>query len=151
MQADENGAFVLPKGEVYSYTVSAANYVTANGSFTASGDAVIEVELTYAGEAWDGTTVTQPAEENGVYMISDAAEFEWFAQFVNAGSSTANAALTQNINFNGKARTAFGIYNYADSNSGYNGTFDGRGFAVTGIAGEDGILDCIGPDGVVKT
>ena len=72
MQADENGAFVLPKGEVYSYTVSAANYVTANGSFTASADAVIEVELTYAGEAWDGTTVTQPAEENGVYMISDA-------------------------------------------------------------------------------
>lgn len=150
MQADENGAFVLPKGEVYSYTVSAANYVTANGSFTASADAVIEVELTYAGEAWDGTTVTQPAEENGVYMISDAAEFEWFAQFVNAGNSTANAVLTQNINFNGKARTAFGIYDYADNNSGYNGTFDGRGFAVTGIAGEDGILDCIGPDGVVK-
>lgn len=149
MQADENGAFVLPKGEVYSYTVSAANYVTANGSFTASADAVIEVELTYAGEAWDGTTVTQPAEENGVYMISDAAEFEWFAQFVNAGNSTANAVLTQNINFNGKARTAFGIYDYADNNSGYNGTFDGRGFAVTGIAGEDGILDCIGPDGVV--
>lgn len=150
MQADENGAFVLPKGEVYSYTVSAANYVTANGSFTASADAVIEVELTYAGEAWDGTTVTQPTEENGVYMISDAAEFEWFAQFVNAGNSTANAVLTQNINFNGKARTAFGIYDYADNNSGYNGTFDGRGFAVTGIAGEDGILDCIGPDGVVK-
>ena len=124
--------------------------MTANGSFTASADAVIEVELTYAGEAWDGTTVTQPAEENGVYMISDAAEFEWFAQFVNAGNSTANAVLTQNINFNGKARTAFGIYDYADNNSGYNGTFDGRGFAVTGIAGEDGILDCIGPDGVVK-
>lgn len=66
------------------------------------------------------------------------------------GNSTANAALTQNINFNGKARTAFGIYDYADNNSGYNGTFDGRGFAVTGVAGEDGILDCIGPDGVVK-
>ena len=46
MQADESGAFVLPKGEAYSDTVSAANYVTANGSFTASADAVIEVELT---------------------------------------------------------------------------------------------------------
>lgn len=150
MQPGEDGAFVLPCGEVYSYTVSAANYVPASGSFTAAQNTVITVELVYAGEAWDGTTVTQPAEEDGVYMISNAAEFEWFAQFVNAGNNNANAALTQNINFNGKARTAFGIYDNADNESGYNGTFDGRGFTVVGIVGEGGILDCLGPNGVVK-
>lgn len=34
--------------------------------------------------AWDGTTVTEPKLEEGVYQISTGAELAWFAQTVNA-------------------------------------------------------------------
>lgn len=145
-----DGIFNLPIGEIYSYSVSAANYITAVGSFAAAEDMEISVTLVYAGEAWDGTTVTEPQMDGEVYLISNAAELEWFAVYVGAGNVEANARLVSNINFNGKARTAFGEYDYQDNSSGYNGTFDGAGFTVTGVVGEAGLIDCLGPNGNVK-
>ncbi len=147
--SDDN-RFNLPVGEAYTYTVQAENFITVTGSFVASENLTIEVELVYAGEAWDGTSVTEPESDGENYLISNAAEFEWFAQYINAGNNEVNAILTSNINFNNKTRTAFGIYNYSDDQSGYNGTIDGKGYTVIGITGENGLADCIGPNGVIK-
>lgn len=145
-----DNSFSLPIGETYTYTVQAENYITTTGSFTASEGLSIEIGLVYAGEAWDGTSVTEPEIDGNNYLISNAAEFEWFAQYINAGNNEVNAILTSNINFNNKARTAFGIYNYSDEQSRYNGTIDGKGYTIIGITGENGLADCIGPNGVIK-
>lgn len=147
-----DGIYTVPVGEVYSYIVSADSYIPVNGSFVAEGDETIDVTLEYAGEAWDGTTVSEPEFDiaQDAYVIGTAAELEWFASYVNAGHEDVNAILTQNINYNGKVRTSIGIYDYSDDDSGYNGTFDGRGFAVIGIIGEGGFAECIGPNGAIK-
>lgn len=147
-----DGIYTVPVGEVYGYIVSADSYIPVNGSFVAEGDETIDVTLEYAGEAWDGTTVSEPEFDiaQDAYVIGTAAELEWFASYVNAGHEDVNAILTQNINYNGKVRTSIGIYDYSDDDSGYNGTFDGRGFAVIGIIGEGGFAECIGPNGAIK-
>lgn len=138
--ANEDGSYILVEGETYDYTVSKENYVSKSGAITVSGDETITVKLTYAGIGWDGTTKTEPKKSaDGTYQISSAAELAWFADAVNGGSMALNAALTDNINLNGKTWPGIGTV----SNQ-YTGTFDGKYFMVSGLAGSKGLFDFVG-------
>lgn len=138
--ANEDGSYTLVEGETYDYTVSKENYVSKSGAITVSGDETITVKLAYAGIGWDGTTKTEPKKSaDGTYQISSAAELAWFADAVNGGSTALNAALTDNINLNGKTWPGIGTV----SNQ-YTGTFDGKYFMVSGLAGSKGLFDFVG-------
>ena len=138
--ANEDGSYTLVEGETYDYTVSKENYVSKSGAITVSGDETITVKLTYAGIGWDGTTKTEPDKSaDGTYQISSAAELAWFADAVNNGSTALNAALTDNINLNGKTWPGIGT-----ASNKYTGTFDGKYFMVSGLAGSKGLFDFVG-------
>lgn len=138
--ANEDGSYTLVEGETYDYTVSKENYVSKSGAITVSGDETIAVKLTYAGIGWDGTTKTEPKKSaDGTYQISSAAELAWFADAVNNGSTALNAALTDNINLNGKTWPGIGT-----ASNKYTGTFDGKYFMVSGLAGSKGLFDFVG-------
>lgn len=138
--ANEDGSYTLVEGETYDYTVSKENYVSKSGAITVSGDETITVKLTYAGIGWDGTTKTEPKKSaDGTYQISSAAELAWFADAVNGGSTALNAALTDNINLNGKTWPGIGT-----ASNQYTGTFDGKYFMVSGLAGSKGLFDFVG-------
>ncbi len=138
--ANDDGTYTLVEGETYDYTVSKENYVSKSGAITVSGDETITVKLTYAGIGWDGTTKTEPKKSaDGTYQISSAAELAWFADAVNGGSTALNAALTDNINLNGKTWPGIGT-----ASNQYTGTFDGKYFMVSGLAGSKGLFDFVG-------
>lgn len=138
--ANDDGTYTLVEGETYDYTVSKENYVSKSGAITVSGDETITVKLTYAGIGWDGTTKTEPKKSaDGTYQISSAAELAWFADAVNNGSTALNAALTDNINLNGKTWPGIGT-----ASNQYTGTFDGKYFMVSGLAGSKGLFDFVG-------
>ncbi len=150
-QAD--GSYKLPANESYSYTVSKDGYVERRGSFTADKDQTITVPaLVFCGEAWDGSTKTEPAQKDGIYQISNAAELAWFADAVNGGKTSLSAQLTANINLGGKdwSDLSFGSYDYSDNKSGFAGTLDGQNYMVSGLTGEKGLVDCLAPTGTVK-
>lgn len=147
--ADENGAYIVYAGETYAYTVAKANYITVSGSFTAAKNDTIKVTLTYAGAGWDGTTKTEPAQdESGVYLIDTAAKLAWFADAVNGGQKAINGKLTANINLNGKTWTAIGT-----SSNKFAGTLDGdeaHHYTVSGLKGSKGLFDYVDSTGKVK-
>ena len=147
--ADENGAYIVYAGETYAYTVAKADYITVSGSFTAAKNDTITVTLTYAGAGWDGTTKTEPAQdESGVYLIDTAAKLAWFADAVNGGQKAINGKLTANINLNGKTWTAIGT-----SSNKFAGTLDGdeaHHYTVSGLKGSKGLFDYVDSTGKVK-
>lgn len=144
--ANEDGSYTLVEGETYDYTVSKENYVSKSGAITVSGDETITVKLTYAGIGWDGATKTEPKKSaDGTYQISSAAELAWFADAVNGGRMALNAALTDNINLNGKTWPGIGT-TYPENY--YVGVFNGNGHTVSGLAGTSGLFGALGKDGV---
>lgn len=149
IKPEADGGYKLYLGETYAYTVAKADYITVSGSFTAAKDDTITVTLTYAGEGWDGTTKTEPAQdESGVYLIDTAAKLAWFADAVNNGQTTINGKLTANINLNGKTWTAIGT-----SSNKFAGTLDGdeaHHYTVSGLKGSKGLFDYVDSTGKVK-
>lgn len=152
IKPEADGGYKLYLGETYAYTVAKADYITVSGSFTAAKNDTIKVTLTYAGEGWDGTTKTEPMQdENGVYQIDTAAKLAWFADAVNGGQKAINGKLTANINLNGKAWTAFGKYDYKlEGKSGFAGTLDGDRHIVSGLKSTEGLVSCLSSAGTVK-
>lgn len=144
---EADGSYKLYLGETYAYTVTKEGYITVSGSFTAAKNDTIKVTLTYAGEGWDGTTKTEPAQdERGVYLIDTAAELAWFADAVNGGQKAINGKLTDNINLNGKPWTAIGT-----SSNKFAGTLDGDSHTVSGLAGTGGLVYYLSANGTVKS
>lgn len=147
IKPEADGGYKLYLGETYAYTVAKENYITVSGSFTAAKNDTIKVTLTYAGEGWDGTTKTEPAQDKrGVYLIDTAAELAWFADAVNGGQKAINGKLTANINLNGKPWTAIGT-----SSNKFAGTLDGDSHTVSGLAGTGGLVYYLSANGTVKS
>lgn len=145
IKPEADGGYKLYLGETYAYTVAKADYITVSGSFTAAKNDTIKVTLTYAGAGWDGTTKTEPAQdESGVYQIGTAAELAWFADAVNGGQKAINGKLTANINLNGKAWTAIGT-----SSNKFAGTLDGDNYTVSGLV-TTGLVGELAEGGVVE-
>lgn len=152
IKPETDGGYKLYLGETYAYTVTKADYIPVHGSITAAEDKTLSFTLTYAGEGWDGTTKTKPAQdESGVYLINTAAKLAWFADAVNGGQKAINGKLTANINLNDKTWTAFGKYDYKlEGKSGFAGTLDGDRHIVSGLKSTEGLVSCLSSAGTVK-
>ena len=81
-----------------------------------------------AGDAWDGTTLTEPAQADGVYQIGTGAELAWFAQNADASSS---AVLTADIDLGNQAWTSMAKL---------SGSFDGQNHTVKNLNGSNGLF-----------
>lgn len=124
----------------YTYTVSCPgrNYVydsfTLGGADQAnvSGGVLTKtVALTASSaNAWDGTTLTQPAQTNGVYQIGTGAELAWFAAQVNGGSYTIKGVLTADIDLAYYNWTPIGGTTAAKA---FKGSFDGQNHTVNNL------------------
>lgn len=154
-----NGLYKDSPYDTYRYYVKAEGYVNNAGSFSLSagsaaqvkdGVLTITVVLKKAMEgAWDGTTVTEPKLENGVYQISTGAELAWFAQTVNAGTNNIKGKLTKDIDLAGFPWTPIG-----NTSKGFAGELDGAGFAVRNLyiystADNQGLIGRLGANGKV--
>lgn len=154
-----NGLYKDSPYDTYRYYVQAEGYVNNAGSFSLSagsaaqvkdGVLTITVVLKKAMEgAWDGTTVTEPKLENGVYQISTGAELAWFAQKVNGGTNNIKGKLTKDIDLAGFPWTPIG-----NTSKGFAGELDGAGFAVRNLyiystADNQGLIGRLGANGKV--
>lgn len=154
-----NGLYKDSPYDTYRYYVKAEGYVNNAGSFSLSagsaaqvkdGVLTITVVLKKAMEgAWDGTTVTEPKLENGVYQISTGAELAWFAQTVNARTNNIKGKLTKDIDLAGFPWTPIG-----NTSKGFAGELDGAGFAVRNLyiystADNQGLIGRLGANGKV--
>ena len=117
-------------------TVSTKGVVTGAGT----GTATITVTTADGGFTAKCTvTVTDPSKpalaEDGYYEISNAAQLKWFTDEVNAGKSTLNARLTDDIDLSGICSSANPWTPIGDhaNNRIYSGTFDGQGHKITGL------------------
>ena len=68
-------------------------------------------------QAWD-----EPAQIDGVWQLGSVNDVEWFADYVEAGNTTANAVLTADIDYAGQTHTPIG----QNTNRKFNGVFDGQ-------------------------
>ena len=105
-----------------------------------------EPELTTDKYDLDGDDVM-----DGVYEISNAGELYWFREYVNAGNTTANAVLLNDITDNSGVLTGYGAL-ASDTSSfriwepignescKYNGYFNGQGYTVNGLYMNDSSL-----------
>ena len=147
--AENSMIYSLPKDEEYSCEISAEGYISAEKHFRADAGKTITVALVSAGVAWDGTTKSEPVQENGVYQIANGDELAWFAEQVSSTPSI-NGKLIANINLGGKTWSGFGEYNYNDDASGFAGTLDGGGYTISGLSGSSGLVNCLAPGGTIK-
>ena len=80
---------------------------------------VLLAGLTFgSAQAWD-----EPAQDaNGVWQLGSVNDVEWFADYVEAGNTTANAVLTADIDYEGQTHTPIG----QNQTYKFNGFFDGQ-------------------------
>ena len=133
-----NGLYKDSLYDTYRYYVKAEGYVNNAGSFSLSASSAAQVKdgvLTITvvlkkamEDAWDGTTVTEPKLEDGVYQISTGAELAWFAKTVNDGTINIKGKLTRDIELAGFPWTPIG-----NTSKGFTGELDGAGFAVRNL------------------
>lgn len=83
-------------------------------------------------------------DSNGYYQISNVSELYWFADYVNAGNTSANAVLTNDINVNENVLDEKGQLNTDTSeflawepigsySNRYAGVFDGNSHSISGL------------------
>lgn len=154
-----NGLYKDSPYDTYRYYVKAEGYVNNAGSFSLSAGSAAQVKdgvltitvvlkKTMEG-AWDGTTVTEPKLENGVYQISTGAELAWFAKTVNGRTNNIKGKLTKDIDLAGFPWTPIG-----NTSKGFAGELDGAGFAVRNLyiystADNQGLIGRLGANGKV--
>lgn len=72
------------------------------------------------GTAWAQSTPSQDGD--GYYLLGSVEDVEWFADYVEAGNTTANAVLTADIDYEGQTHTPIG----QNDTRKFNGVFDGQ-------------------------
>ena len=100
--------------------------------------------------ACDAFEPATDVDNDGVYEISNAGQLYWFAEFVNAGNTSANAILTADITVNEDVLDENGDVNGAefrewipigdmhgtdpiDNTKYFEGVFDGNDYTVSGL------------------
>ena len=85
-----------------------------------------DFKTSYTLNVWDGKTVKEVAEKNGVYEIYEASELAWFAKQVNEGNkfSGKTVKLCKDIHLNGEVWTPIG------ATGKFEGTFDGQNHVI---------------------
>lgn len=128
-----DGVFKGFVGKTYSYIICASGYIYKTGTIEIPADTesiTKTIRLTPAdAQAWDGQTMTEPKQSDGVYQIGTGAELYWFANEVKT-KYTINAVLTADIDLAGYKWTPV---KPNSSSYGYAGTFDGQGHTVKNL------------------
>ena len=128
-----DGVFKGFIGKTYSYVICASGYIYKTGTIEIPADTesiTKTIRLTPAdAQAWDGQTMTEPKQSDGVYQIGTGAELYWFANEVKT-KYTINAVLTADIDLAGYKWTPI---KPNSSSYGYAGTFDGQGHTVKNL------------------
>jgi hypothetical protein len=92
---------------------------------------------TAASAAWDGTAASRYSGGTGTvndpYIITTAAELALFRDQVNSGKSSICAKVVNDIDLNNVPWTPIGIKETETHGDGYNGTFDGGGWAIKNL------------------
>lgn len=139
VKPDDNGVYRdLPWG-VYTYSLAKAGYLYQSGSVTIgnadsgkldeNGLLHWSYSLSKGSEGcWDGTT-SEPTKTEGVYQIGNGSELAWFAEYVNAGNTTARAVLTADIDLANYTWTPIG--NAANK---FAGSFDGKDHTIRNLS-----------------
>ncbi|WP_298483781.1 leucine-rich repeat domain-containing protein [uncultured Ruminococcus sp.] len=100
------------------------------------------------------------SDTDSVYEIGNAGQLYWLAQQVNSGNTGINAVLTADITVNtGDVANCGGVKaeNWIDwtpignSSNKYTGTFDGQGYAVSGLYFNDSDTSYVGLFGSIKS
>lgn len=132
-----DGTFNGFAGRQYNYTIKCAGYMYKQGSFEIPEDTPSiskTIKLAPSGStAWDGSSMSEPEQVDGVYQIGTGAELAWLANEVNVNKKGAiNAALTADIDLAGYSWTPVGNFN-----SIYAGSFDGQGHTIKNLSQND--------------
>ena len=119
----------------YSVHATAAGYRNLNTTFSigdeAEGEQTFNVTLVPVSgpAAWDGKTLAEPQQTDGIFYIATGAELAWFASHVNDGNYDSKGVLTADIDLSdfdwtpiGKAKT-----------TAFSGELDGAGHTVSGL------------------
>ena len=128
--------------------------------FTKAALALLVVILAPPTEAWAQWSGSGDGTLADPYQISSYAHLKQFAAIVNAGNTSANAKLVNDI----VCKNSFDDQDYAtdwtpigNSSNEYTGTFDGRGYAITGLSTPTnnnsnyvGLFGYVGSEGVVQ-
>lgn len=142
-----NGETLTPNAEgiytgtsgLYSVEATAEGYPRYNQDFTIADDADIDqtfnVVMEYVENLWDGTSTSEPALENGYYLISTGAEMAWFGNHVNEGNLNINGRLVADIHLGGHDWDNF-MPGWKQEP--YSGTFEGDGHAIRGLSLSNG-------------
>lgn len=144
----EDGKYVLGYG-TYSYKAVADGFIDELGKFdvkSKDGESkTVKVTLREATEdTWDGASVSEPEQKDGVYQIGTGAQLAWFAAQVNSGAGASyKAELTKDISLGNKVWSPIGT----SSTKSFKGMFDGQGHYVTDLncsgAGYQGLFGYI--------
>ena len=141
----------LPVGS-YPYTIEAAGFDSISDTVEV-GDSPITISHTMVKSIiWDGTTLVEPALDNGVYQIASGFELAWFRDEVNKGgaNNTLNAALIANIRLGNFEWIPISSV----STNLYSGNFNGNGYTISEISVASGtykgLFGYIGTAGEVK-
>lgn len=78
---------------------------------------------------WDGKSVSEPAVEDGAYLISTAEELAWFAQELKTNTDI-NGTLTADIDLNNRKWTPMC---QTSRDGAYKGSFDGGNYTVKNL------------------
>lgn len=120
-----------PAGRTYTATATNGSETleetfTALHSFDAEGSCACGVSL-------------PQTDAEGRYLLADAFQLRWFAALVNgtltngtAQNAAANAVLTKDIDLTGEDWTPIG-----NASTIYTGTFDGKGYTISGMKIDD--------------
>ena len=114
----------------------------------------------------DGFEPANYNAEKDCYEIANAGQLYWFAEFVNAGNTSANAVLTADIVVNENVLNVDGTLNESGKFREwtpigneflvYSGTFDGQNHTVSGLYVNNpeqhgvGLVGCVDSNGIVK-
>ena len=130
----------IPGGEKDSYVDMGVRCVAEYDNFSVTSDVVT---LRYIDQ--------KPEPEIEDHGIRTYDELVAFAETVNSGKNFDNAYLENNITVPDGAVWTAGI---GTKSKPFNGTFDGRGYGITGLrvdsAANGGLFDTIGTSGVVR-
>ncbi|GEM_PF-816335 len=150
----------LPRGNDYTYTINALGFKTISGVLSVDEEAVVIEKTLEPDTAWDGVSVLEPMQVEGVYQISSGYQLAWFRDEVNktikAGqSSNLSAKLVRDINLCGFEWAPIGTYTNSSATFGYTGTFDGDGHNINGLSittGKDGsaLFGYVYLNGIIK-
>lgn len=129
---DEEGCYSGTYG-TYKVVAKKQGYRCFRASYQIDDDAegmqTFNIDMEEAGDAWDGSSKTEPEAIDGVYQITDGAELAWFADKVNASGTAMEAVLVNDIDLGGFDWTPVGN----SATKAFAGRFDGGNHIVEGL------------------